>query len=335
MKNYFNKIRESLTILSVGALLASPWAFGNEDKKFQDAEQELSQIGTASKNSSLTGDAPLLYSSRPYDLPRLFTIPTAYSLQSYGLRFGGQGNIHSTMSNMTTEALKASVSIGLGGVAELGYQLEERYTTGNSSDNILMGHFKMQLIKERAYLPALSVSAGQNLRENFRDGKDVNYKMSRSSFDLALSKTIYAGNYIISVHPGVQWLDDKVTQYNYAEVPENGYDIQRPNLRLGVTWQTQRNIVYMFETKYLSPSRVDDLNPASTDVQNIGISFTRAVENNLGVRYYIRNWLCIDAGIRNVYDLDIQEADMKLHANFVGVVPLNTMYTRIENLIRN
>jgi hypothetical protein len=59
------------------------------------------------------------------------------------------------------------------------------------------------------------------------------------------------------------------------------------------------------------------------------------MENNLGIRYYIRNWLCIDSGIRHFYNLDTKNDEMKLHANFVGVIPLATVYDRVQNYLRN
>ena len=37
----------------------------------------------------------------------------------------------------------------------------------------------------------------------------------------------------------------------------------------------------------------------------------------------------------NSTPMDTEEDEMKLHANFVGVVPLNTLYTRIENIFKN
>ena len=84
----------------------------------------------------------------------------------------------------------------------------------------------------------------------------------------------------------------------------------------------------MYESKYLTSSNVSALDSK-------GLAHHQALENNLGVRYYIRNWLCMDAGARYFYDLDAEQDNMGLHANFVGVIPLNFLYTRIENLFKN
>src|SRR5205809_1037331 len=80
---------------------------------FAAAEKDLAP---AAREANPQGEASLIETSHPYLLPRLFTLPTAYSLQSYEVRFGGQGNIHSTLANLNTRDIKGSVSIGFGGI---------------------------------------------------------------------------------------------------------------------------------------------------------------------------------------------------------------------------
>ena len=110
-------------------------AFGQvaEGKSWNEVEKDLDSTVIIKQNS---GEAPAIITSRPYELQRLFTTPTAYALRPYGLRFGGKGNIHSTLAHMNTNGLHASISVGLGGVAELGYQMEEYYTVGNYANRI-------------------------------------------------------------------------------------------------------------------------------------------------------------------------------------------------------
>ena len=296
--------------------------------KFAAAEKDLSAPAMVRSPKSAGREEAVIETSRPYLLPRLFTIPTAYSLQSYEVRFGGQGNIHSTLANMNTEGLRGSASIGLGGIMELGYQLDEYYTVEDISDKSLMGYFKLSLLKETPYLPAVSLSASKNLRDGFHTLDTYHYQMDRDGYELAVSKAFRAGNYMIGVHPGVQIVRDEVTAVrNKPDSLGSNYKATQFNPRLGITWQSRPKTLFMYEVKLLHPVEAARL-------ERDGITTDPAIENNLGIRYYLRNWLCIDAGVRHFYNIEKHDDEMKLHANFVGVVPLVTLYERIENYFK-
>lgn len=306
----------------VAAEEEAPAVYRPRPSRLADTERELA----AEAESAHDGEAALIETSHPYLLPRLFTLPTAYSLQSYEVRFGGQGNIHATVADMDNEAIKGTVSIGLGGIMELGYQLDEYYTVENISDKILMGYFKLSLLKESRYVPALSISASKNLRSTFRS-TDLVYEMDEDMYEVVLSKGFRFGDNQVTFHPGLQILRDEVASVRGAAAFAEPAQATKFNPRLGLSWQSRPKTLFMYELKMLSPTELATLRSGS-------IATHRAVENNLGIRYYIRNWICIDSGIRHFYDLDSGDDEMKLHANFVGVVPLASVYERIENYFR-
>lgn len=291
-------------------------------RDYSAAEKELA---AQSDEDAPRGEAAVIETSKPYLLPRLFTIPTAYALQSYEVRFGGQGNIHSSMANLNKDGLKGSASIGLGGIMELGYQLDEYYTVENVSDKILMGYFKLNLLKESKWIPAASLSASKNLRSTFRTDTYV-YEMDQDMYEVVLSKAFRAGGNMVSFHPGVQIIRDEVTGVRDLAALEEPHQATKVNPRLGISWQTRPKTLFMYELKMLNPTVVSALAE--------GIETHTAVENNLGIRYYIRNWLCIDSGIRHYYDTESGDDEMKLHANFVGVVPLAEIYERVGNYFK-
>ena len=311
-----------------GVEAEAPASLSAKGTDFAAAEKDLSRETYRAEShgrpgSAGAGEAAVIETSRPYLLPRLFTLPTAYSLQSYELRFGGQGNIHSTLADMNTEGIKGSVSIGLGGIMELGYQLDEYYTVEDISDKILMGYFKLSLLRESRFLPAVSISAAKNLRSRFRTPGSFDYDMDEDMYEVAFSKAFHLGDNVVSFHPGAQILRDEVTGIQGVDLNGN-LKTTKVNPRLGISWQSRPKTLFMYEFKLLNPTEVSRLDQG-------GIETHPAMENNLGIRYYIRNWLCIDSGIRHYYDLEKNDDEMKLHANFVGVVPLATLYERIEN----
>ncbi|MBF0432697.1 MAG: hypothetical protein HQK83_15545 [Fibrobacteria bacterium] len=327
MKNItINKVKNLVLTVSAVSVMFVTANYGSETESMEAVEQDLAN--SIEFKHAEKGDPPVIQKTEALPLPRLFTVPTAYALKSYELRFGGEGNIHSTLANMNTAGLHASIAIGLGNVVELGYQLGEYHTVGRKPDNIMMGLLKLAILKESQYFPAVSISAGQNLKENFSHDGAVDYRMARNAYDLVMSKSFDIKGTRVSVHPGLEIHDDRIKKID-GEAPSNKEDFQKHkfNYRMGLSWQTKPNTVFMYESKLLDISNVDDLT-------GVGFTHHNALENNLGVRYYIRNWLCMDAGIRYMYDLDTSEDDMKLHANFVGVVPLNTMYVRLENIFK-
>jgi hypothetical protein len=297
-----------------------PTDYDRVEKDFNGPAYEAAPAGPGAQEA-------LIETSHPYLLPRLFTLPTAYSLQSYELRFGGQGNIHQTFANMNTEAMKASVSMGFGGIMELGYQLDEYYTVQDISDKILMGYFKLSLLKESRFLPAAAISASKNLRTSFRTTGSYAYKMNEDMYEMVFSKAFHLGNNLITLHPGVQIIRDEITSIEGVPELEKSLQITKFNPRLGVSWQSRPKTMFMYEFKMLNPTDVAALGKG-------GIETHGAVENNLGIRYYIRNWLCIDSGIRHFYDLEKKDDEMKLHANFVGVIPLTTVYDRVQSYFK-
>ncbi len=293
-------------------------------KAYSKVEKDLE---TTTQETSATGKEALIETSHPYLLPRLFTIPTAYSLQSYEVRFGGQGNIHTIVSNMNTENMKGSLSLGLGGIIELGYQLDEYYTVQDISDKMLMGYFKLGMLRESEYLPAASISASKNLRSTFHTPKSHTYLMDEDQYELVLSKAFHMGNSLVSFHPGVQLIRDRVSSIDGIELAELNR-ATKYNPRLGISWQSRPKLLFMYEFKSLHPTDISQLSATRFETH-------QAVENNLGVRYYIRNWLCIDSGIRHYYDTKTYEDEMKIHANFVGVIPMATVYDRVQNYFKH
>jgi len=308
-------------------------------KDWKQVEADLEKDEADLKNSIYDTAEPyeeaLIETSHPYLLPHLFTTPTAYSLNSYDIRFGGQGNIHHTIATQTGKEFKASVAVGLGGVVELGYQLDEYNTSEKYADKIMMGYFKMQILKESQYIPAMAISAGKNMRDNFwfenLEEKQVNYQMERSAYDIVFSKRHKIGGYMFTFHPGVQIIRDELLSYNGLKtVPKDKFAEKRTkvNPRIGLSWQARPKTLFMYELKLQNPTKLNNM-------VNSGIGNSKAIESNLGARYYLRNWLCMDAGIRYFYNFDEQDDEMKLHANFVGLVPMVSLYTRVENFFKD
>ena len=141
---------------------------------------------------------------------------------------------------------------------------------------------------------------------------------------MVFSKAFDIAGTVVTFHPGAQIIRDAVNSIDGQPAFGEPLRATKVNPRLGVSWQTRPKALFMYEFKLLHP----------TDVTTLGageIGTDPAMENNLGIRYYIRNWLCIDSGIRHYYDFEKKEDEMKLHANFVGVVPLATVYDRVHN----
>jgi hypothetical protein len=339
MKNLSTTL--ALSLLIAGLAQSSLYAASEEAISPDTIEEEApAQLTPTKKNYAATekdldaavteqeasGEEALIETSHPYLLPRLFTLPTAYSLQSYEVRFGGQGNIHSTLANMNSEDMKVSLSVGLGGITELGYQLDEYYTVENTSDKILMGYFKLALLRESKFVPAVSISASKNLRSTFRGENFSTYHMDEDLYEVVVSKAFHIGDNMVSFHPGAQIIRDNVTAIE-GKPDMKAFQGTKINPRLGVSWQSRPKTLFMYELKVLHP----------TDVAKLGngrIETDMAVENNLGIRYYIRNWLCMDSGIRHFYNTETKGDEMKLHANFVGVIPMETVYSRVQSYFK-
>ena len=305
---------------------AAPAADG-AGSHYARTEKDLDAVPAELNAEGDAGEEAVIETSHPYLLPRLFTLPTAYSLQPYEVRFGGQGNIHSTMANMNTEALKASVSVGLGGIMELGYQLDEYYTVQDIGDKILMGYFKLSLLKESKFVPAVAISASKNLRTGFHATDSYSYSMNEDMYEVVVSKAFRVGGNLITFHPGAQIIRDEVKSIQGLPQLEESIQATKFNPRLGISWQSRPKTLFMYELKLLNPTDVSKLNLGTIETHS-------AVENNLGIRYYIRNWICIDSGIRHYYDMEKKDDEMKLHANFVGVIPMATVFERVQNYFK-
>src|SRR4051812_21847873 len=92
------KSSDALGVDSAGpAEEAAPTRLPEHRNDYGKVEKDLN--ATESENAP-AGEEAVIETSHPYLLPRLFTLPTAYSLKSYEVRFGGQGNIQSTLANL-------------------------------------------------------------------------------------------------------------------------------------------------------------------------------------------------------------------------------------------
>lgn len=261
-----------------------------------------------------------IQTSRPHNLPRLLTLQTAEVLESYGIAFAGGGNIHSALKG-DENFLRGSLYVGLGGVAELGYEQEAIPLAGEKELKRMRGHIKIQPIQEGRFVPALAVSYGASLSPE--DGLyDEGRELDRSLWALGLSKSFDLGTTSVTVHPGVAVQQDKL---GATDDPENAKPLQKRRVdgQLGVTWQSNAETMFLLEARSLSVLDRTDLSAGRLDYQN-------AVQGNLGVRFYLRNWVFMDAGVLNMYNIDRDEWNNGIHANITGVIPVKSLSERIS-----
>jgi len=289
----------------------------------------------ATNNNAMDGapEAVMIQTSKPQELPRLVSMHTAHILDSYSLGFAGSGNIHTSLSNFGKDNLQGSISIGLGGVTELGYELDEIHMVGEKPVKKTQGDIKLQLLKEGKYVPALTIGFGSTLNYNFDVPSSSidqdEYKMTRYNYNLMMSKGFNLGQWQFSVHPGIHMLSDNLQEYTNGATYEitkfNNLQSQVPNFLLGLTWQKNDRTMFILEGKTLKA-----LDQAQ--LINGTLYYQDAVQGNLAVRNYIRNWLFVDAGIRSYKELETNTpVTTEIHANITGSIPLKSVANRITS----
>jgi len=265
-------------------------------------------------------DEDMIITSKPHRLPRLMTLQTSEVLESYGVGFAGSGNIHSAL-NGSRDALKGAVYLGLGDVAELGYDMEMIRMQDVTPDRRMKGHIKLQPVAEGRYMPAFAVTYGTNLNNDVEIGSATPFGLQRQSWLLGASKSLSFGAYRVSVHPALGMNVDEITRVGDVNATK-GRSSQQMFGQVGATWQTVDNTMFMFESKMVS---ILDTNVTVNQAQK----YTYGYENNLGVRFYLRNWLFLDAGIVSMYEPRINSIDTGIHANISGLIPLKSIGERI------
>lgn len=269
--------------------------------------------------------AMVMETSKPHIQPQMMTLQTAQVLESYGLGFSGSGNIHQTLFNSDKHPLRGSVILGLGDALELGYGMMEYRTTTQDNNRIMKGHIKLQLNNpENIYVPRIAVAYGQNLQDHFEDGTGQTYTLNRMQGEALASLAYGTDKSNITLHPGVQLIQDEVTELGNTKL--KGKRSFYPNPQLAVSWQNKEKLVYMFETRY---HRI--LKDSSLQI-NDKLHYEGAVDANFGARFFLRNWLFMDAGIKTIYKTEQDSFDSEIHANFTGVIPLKSVFTRASNL---
>jgi len=276
-------------------------------------------IAPALADTNDSSSVEYITTSRPHNLPRLLTLQTAEVLESYGIAFAGGGNIHSALKG-DENFLQGSLYLGLGGVAELGYEQESIDLAGEDNLKRMRGHIKLQPLQEGRFLPALAISYGASLYPE--DGLyDEQRELDRSLWALGLSKSFVLGNTSITVHPGLAVQQDKLTLSDDTS-GANPLQKRRVDGQLGITWQSNSETMFILEARSLSVLDRKDITAGTLDYQN-------AVQGNLGVRFYLRNWVFMDAGVLNMYNIDRDEWNNGIHANITGVIPVKSLSERI------
>lgn len=263
----------------------------------------------------------MIATSRPYRLPRLLTLQTAEVLESYSIGFAGSGNIHGALKG-SEDALNGAIYAGLGDVAELGYEMEAVHMAGEDPAKRMRGHIKIQGIKEGNYTPAIAITYGQSLSKGLESYENIRFGLDRQSWILGASKSFSIGKYSVSMHPGFTLSQDELTSIGDSALRKNSVKEASMGAQLGVTWQTTETTMFLFETRTLDILQTSQLGTGE-------LLYTPGVENNLGVRFYLRNWLFLDAGIRSIYDMEKDVNETGIHANFTGLIPINSLADRI------
>lgn len=264
----------------------------------------------------------MIVTSKPHRLPRLMTIQTSEVLESYAIGFAGSGNMHSIMKG-SRDAMNGAIYLGLGDVAELGYDMEEIHLEGGISDKRMKGHIKIQPVSEGRYVPAVAVTYGANIADEIEVGHDTPFGLSRQSWMVGASKSFQIGNYKVSLHPAATFQYDRITKVADSSLGENSPSGKNVGYQLGATWQTTDNTMFLLESRSVS------ILDTSITTESAEPSYHTGFENNLGVRFYLRNWLFIDAGILSMYDVEKSTWDTGIHANITGLIPLKSVGERI------
>lgn len=267
----------------------------------------------------------VMETSKPHLQPQMMTLQTAQVLESYGLGFSGSGNIHQTLFNSDKHPLRGSVILGLGDALELGYGMMEYRTTTQDNNRIMKGHIKLQLNNpDNIYVPRVAVAYGQNLQDGFVDGQGQSYTLNRMQGEALASMAYGTDKSNVTFHPGAQLIQDEITEIGAVKLKGKRSFYYNP--QLAISWQSKEKLVYMFETRY---HRI--LKDSSLQVTD-KLHYEGAVDANFGARFFLRNWLFMDAGIKTIYKTEQDSFDSEIHANFTGVIPLKSVFTRASNL---
>jgi hypothetical protein len=185
----------------------------------------------------------------------------------------------------------------------------------------MKGHIKLQPVSEGSTMPAFAITYGTNLSDDIEVGSSSPFGMQRQSWLLGASKSLTIGKYFVSLHPGIGMNVDKISNV-HGVASTNARTSQQMFGQLGATWQTAENTMFMFESKMVN---ILDTNITINQLQKYSYGY----ENNLGVRFYLRNWLFLDAGIVSLYEPRINNFDTGIHANISGLIPLKSVGERI------
>ncbi len=259
--------------------------------------------------------------SHPHKMPKLISMETAEIVESYGIGFSGGGNIHRDLKE--GKGLAGTAYIGLGDVVELGYSMEEVKTTGVESDRLTSGHIKLAILRESERFPALSLGYSSTLNGSITStpaqpsGSNQSFNLERGVIFAGLSKSFQISDWKIGVHPSVEYVSD-----NLPSGSQTGPTREVVEPALALTWQQAPQVMYMAEAKWGSAIDLATLSEAN-------LSGVREIETNLGVRFYLRNWLFMDAGIRHSEIPTLDRKTTGIHANFSGVIPLKSIGSRM------
>ena len=276
----------------------------------------LCALSLHAQDSTASSEVGYISTSRPHNLPRLLTLQTAEVLESYGIAFAGGGNIHSALKG-DEDFFRGSLYVGLGDVAELGYEQEAIPLAGEDALKRMRGHIKIQPLREGRFIPAIAVSYGASLAPE--DGLyETGRELDRAQWFAGMSKTFTLGNTSITVHPGVAVQQDKLSLVDSTE----GAQKRRVDGQLGLTWQNSPETMFLFEARTLGVLERGQISDGNLRYQD-------AVQANLGVRFYLRHWMFMDAGLLNMYNIDRDEWNNGIHANLTGVIPVKSAASRI------
>jgi hypothetical protein len=319
------------TLLTTLSLASALFAANTEtnfkeiEKDLENSKSKVTPVATMIPNSAPSvAVANMMTTSQLHKQPTLMTMHTAEIIEAYGLGFSGSGNIHKTISNATKHPLGGSIVLGLGGISELGYSLADVYTTNEMQRNS-QGHFKIQL-KEEGSLPSAAIYFGSTINNNFEDENTNPYKLDRNVYNLMLSQSFKIKSYSISLHGNLQYLQD---DFKFTSIDDKDNEKSTGNFapQLGITWQKEKDYAFMTEFKLVH----------LLDNSNLAISqnpkYTEAFEGNIGARYFFRNWIFMDAGVKTLYNMTTEDMNSEIHANLTGVIPLNSLYHRVINLL--
>jgi hypothetical protein len=265
-------------------------------------------------------DNPSIQTSKKHKLPRLMTLQTSEVLDSYSIGFAGSGNIYKAIKDFNSEELRGAMYMGLGDVAELGFDVSEFSTSEEQKEKIMRGHIKLQLVKESSLLPAMSLSYGSNLKNDFTSDNGWEYQMNRNQYVFGISKNFSVQNLDFSIHPTLFLLSDKLISVKDIDLENNSGKLI-PNWGLGLTWAHSENTMFILEAR-----KTEILNISQLEKNQL--AYDSALEGNLGVRFNLKNWLFIDSGVKNIYHQDKKTLETEIHANLSGVIPLRSLLSR-------